>query len=115
MYNEWSLDVLYKGIDDPALAEGMARLEELIAAYKQAVAELGQTAMLAFYIGSSTEDVTDKDGHTHQKPAGKLVLNGNDVASAEAMDAIRVMILRHKDNEDHYAGIPIETCLDVLE
>ena len=40
MYNEWSLDVLYKGIDDPALAEGMARLEELIAAYKQAVAEL---------------------------------------------------------------------------
>ena len=32
-----------------------------------------------------------------------------------AMDAIRVMILRHKDNEDHYVGIPIETCLDVLE
>jgi hypothetical protein len=30
------------------------------------------------------------------------------------MDAIRVMILRHKDNEDHYVGIPIETCLDVL-
>lgn len=40
MYNEWSLDVLYKGIDDPALAEGMARLEELIAAYKLAVAGL---------------------------------------------------------------------------
>jgi len=40
MYNEWSLDVLYKGIDDPELAEGMARLEELIAAYKLAVAEL---------------------------------------------------------------------------
>ena len=31
-----------------------------------------------------------------------------------AMDAIRVMILRNKDNEDHYVGIPIETCLDVL-
>ena len=40
MYNEWSLDVLYKGIDDPALAEGMTRLEELIAAYKAAVGEL---------------------------------------------------------------------------
>jgi len=40
MYNEWSLDVFYKGIDDPELAEGMARLEELIAAYKLAVAEL---------------------------------------------------------------------------
>ena len=32
-----------------------------------------------------------------------------------AMDAIRVMILRNKDNEDHYVGIPIETCLDVLK
>ena len=31
-----------------------------------------------------------------------------------AMDAIRIMILRNKDNEDHYVGIPIETCLDVL-
>ena len=40
MYNEWSLDVLYKGIDDPALAEGVTRLEELIAAYKAAVGEL---------------------------------------------------------------------------
>jgi len=36
-------------------------------------------------------------------------------AAQKAMDAIRVMILRHKDNEDHYVGIPIETCLDVLE
>ena len=36
-------------------------------------------------------------------------------AIQNAMDAIRVMILRHKDNEDHYVGIPIETCLDVLE
>ncbi len=33
----------------------------------------------------------------------------------QAMDAIRVMILRNKDNEDHYVGIPIETCLDVLK
>ncbi|MBR6522167.1 MAG: M3 family oligoendopeptidase [Oscillospiraceae bacterium] len=40
MYNEWSLDVLYKGIEDPALSVDMARLEELIAAYKQAVGEL---------------------------------------------------------------------------
>ena len=36
-------------------------------------------------------------------------------AARHAMDAIRVMILRHKDNEDHYVGIPIETCLDVLK
>ena len=45
------------------------------------------------------------------------VLDGMPLQEAiqNAMDAIRVMILRHKDNEDHYVGIPIETCLDVLE
>ena len=45
------------------------------------------------------------------------VLDGMPLQAAiqNAMDAIRVMILRHKDNEDHYVGIPIETCLDVLE
>ena len=35
-------------------------------------------------------------------------------AARKAMDAIRVMILRNRDNQDHYVGIPIETCLDVL-
>lgn len=45
------------------------------------------------------------------------VLDGMPLQAAiqNAMDAIRAMILRHKDNEDHYVGIPIETCLDVLE
>ena len=44
------------------------------------------------------------------------VLDGQPLQQAvqSAMDAIRVMILRHKDNEDHYVGIPIEPCLDVL-
>ena len=37
MYNEWSLDILYKGIDDEKLAADMARLEEVIAEYKAAV------------------------------------------------------------------------------
>ena len=40
MYNEWSLDVLYKGADDAALASDMTRLEEIIGSYKQAIAEL---------------------------------------------------------------------------
>ncbi len=45
------------------------------------------------------------------------VLDGMPLQQAvqNAMDAIRVMILRNKDNEDHYVGIPIETCLDILE
>ena len=44
------------------------------------------------------------------------VLDGQPLLRAVqcAMDAIRVMILRHQANEDHYGGIPIETCLDVL-
>ncbi len=45
------------------------------------------------------------------------VLDGMPLQQAvqSAMDAIRVMILRHKDNEDHYVGVPIETCLDILQ
>ena len=40
MYNEWSLNVLYQGIDDPALAADMTALEEAVASYKEAVASL---------------------------------------------------------------------------
>ena len=40
MYNEWSLDIFYKGIDDPALCADMAKLEETVAACKQKVASL---------------------------------------------------------------------------
>ena len=45
------------------------------------------------------------------------VLDGMPLQEAvqNAMDANRVMILRNKDNEDHYVGIPIETCLDILK
>ncbi len=43
---------------------------------EEAVAEIGQTAMLEFHYGSETDD--------NGKPTGELVLNGNDVESAEA-------------------------------
>ncbi|MBO5798100.1 MAG: SecD/SecF family protein translocase subunit [Clostridia bacterium] len=43
----------------------------------EAIGELGQTAQLEFHIGSETNSETGK-------PSGKLVLTGNDVASAEA-------------------------------
>ena len=43
---------------------------------EEAVAEIGQTAMLTFYYGSETDD--------KGKPTGKKVLDGNDVASAQA-------------------------------
>lgn len=34
MYNEWSLDVLYKGADDPKLASDLSSLEEAIESFK---------------------------------------------------------------------------------
>ena len=40
MYNEWSLDALYKGIDDPCLAADITAYEKLIATYKTAIAAL---------------------------------------------------------------------------
>ncbi len=36
-------------------------------------------------------------------------------AARKAMDAVRIMIERNRDNVDKYVGIPIETCLEVLE
>ena len=40
MYNEWSLDVFYKGIDDPALAADMEKLEATVARCKSFVPTL---------------------------------------------------------------------------
>ena len=48
MYNEWSLNALYKGIEDPQLAADMARLAEITEAYKQAVYELKEYNKVCF-------------------------------------------------------------------
>ena len=40
MYNEWSLDIFYKGIDDPTLASDMDKLEATVAKCKQMAASL---------------------------------------------------------------------------
>ncbi len=40
MYNEWSLDVFYKGIDDPAFSADIAKLEKTIADYKALISDL---------------------------------------------------------------------------
>ena len=50
-----------------------------------AIQELGETAQLAFYIGSETETVTNDDGSTTTKPKGELVLTGDGVSKAEAV------------------------------
>ena len=40
MYNEWSLDVFYKGIDDPAFANDMEKLEKCVADCKTLIPSL---------------------------------------------------------------------------
>ena len=40
MYNEWSLDIFYKGIDDPSLEADVKKLEDNIALYKSTIASL---------------------------------------------------------------------------
>ena len=45
------------------------------------------------------------------------VLHGKSMEQAvrKAMDAVRVMILKNVDNQDTFKGIPVETCLEVLD
>ncbi len=40
MYNEWSLDIFYHGIDDPKLEADMQKLEKTVAEFKQLVSTL---------------------------------------------------------------------------
>ncbi len=40
MYNEWSLDIFYKGVDDPAFSADIDKLEKTVAEYKAAIASL---------------------------------------------------------------------------
>ena len=35
-------------------------------------------------------------------------------ATKKSMDIVRQMILKFRENEDKFKGIPIETCLEVL-
>ena len=45
------------------------------------------------------------------------IMDGNDLqgATKKAMDVVKEMIERNKDNQDKYKGIPIETCLEVID
>ena len=43
MYNEWSLDALYRGVEDPRLQADMSRLEAVIAEYQKAAETLDRS------------------------------------------------------------------------
>jgi len=72
----------YEAYTDPANNQVIVRFPwaSTTETPEEAVAEIGQTAMLEFHIGAETE--TDEDGNV--KPTGKLVLDGDDIASATA-------------------------------
>ena len=36
-------------------------------------------------------------------------------ATKKAMDAVRTMIMKNAENADKFKGIPLETCLEVLD
>ena len=47
---------------------------------------------------------------------GRLLEGGTLLDSTKkAMDTVSTLIDRNKDNEDKFKGIPLETCLEVLE
>ena len=51
MNGEWSLDVLYKGYDDPAFQEDIRRLDEYIARIKELAADLKEHGTLSGFDG----------------------------------------------------------------
>lgn len=58
MNSEWSLDILYKGYDDPKFAADMAKLDECIAlinALPEKLSELDAKEVLLHYINASEE------------------------------------------------------------
>ncbi|MBQ8684523.1 MAG: protein translocase subunit SecD [Clostridia bacterium] len=63
---------------------------------EQAVAEIGQTAMLEFHKGSETDD--------KGKPTGALVLDGDDVASAKAL----YTVIDDKGNYGHVVSLELK-------
>ena len=45
------------------------------------------------------------------------ILSGKTLQTAtkKAMDAVRTMIMKNAENADKFKGIPLETCLEVLD
>ena len=68
----------YEAYTDPANNQVIVRFPwaSTTETPEEAVKEIGQTAMLSFYVGSETDD--------EGKPTGEQVLNGDDIESAKA-------------------------------
>ena len=94
MYNEWSLDVFYKGADDPALELDMKKIEESVAEYKKAIAALDASAPAASL--RRVIDVKEEMGVLARRLMGFFSLrrsaNASDTAGAVYMTKIQGMM-----------------------
>ena len=79
MYNEWSLDVFYKGAEDPALQLDMKKIEESVAEYKKAIAALDASARLLLQAVRQKADIVIF-GHTHN-PYQEYIPQGAQIGS----------------------------------
>ena len=94
MYNEWSLDVFYKSADDPAIGRDMALIEEAVAEYKTAIAELDASDPAASL--RRVVDIKEKMGVLIRRLMGFFSLrrstNASDTAGAVYMTKVQGMM-----------------------
>ncbi|MBE6609068.1 MAG: M3 family oligoendopeptidase [Ruminococcaceae bacterium] len=94
MYNEWSLEKLYKSADDPQIEADMKKIEECVAEYKAAVAALdaeNATATLR-----KAMDISETANLLLRKLAGFFSLrrstNASDTAGATYMTKLHALM-----------------------
>ena len=94
MYNEWSLDVFYKSADDPAIERDMTLIEEAVAEYRTAVAELDPAKPAASL--RRVVDIKEKMGVLIRRLMGFFSLrrstNASDTAGAVYMTKVQGMM-----------------------
>ena len=94
MYNEWSLDILYRGAEDPALEADLAALEATVAEYKTVIAGLDA----ADPVGSLRRaiDVKERMGLLTRRLGGFFSLrrstNATDPLGAKYMTKIQALL-----------------------
>ena len=101
MYNEWSLDVFYQGLEDPSLEADMKALEDAVADYRKAIADLDPASPAPSL--RRVIDVKERMGLLTRRLSGFFSLrrsaNSADTAGAAYMTRIqRLMTSTAKEN-----------------
>ncbi len=123
MYNEWSLSVFYKGLDDPALADDMKAVEELIARFKAAVAALPEATDVTRTL-RELMDIKEAQSLLVRKLAGYFSLrrsaNSRDTEVSATMTKLQTMlssVAKENARFERYVGdiADIDAVLDADE